>query len=144
MSILVQVMAWCRQATSHYLIQCWPRSLSPYDVTRPQGVDSEGIAIWVPIPSLCSTHNSNVTLTSWHLKSLAMWLFVKQYSLAKNRKHQSITGPLWGRIQLLLDSLKRPVIYKGFPYLHHDSVCPAGFPRGPYFLKNSLLLIMGP
>ena len=23
---LVQVMAWCRQATSHYLSQCWPRS----------------------------------------------------------------------------------------------------------------------
>ena len=29
-------MAWCRQATSHYLSQCWPISLSPYDVTRPQ------------------------------------------------------------------------------------------------------------
>ena len=24
------VMAWCRQATSHYLSQCWPRSMSPY------------------------------------------------------------------------------------------------------------------
>ena len=39
-STLVQVMAWCRQATSHYLIQCWPRSLSPYGVTRPQWVNS--------------------------------------------------------------------------------------------------------
>ena len=37
---LVQVMAWCRQATSHYLSQCWPRSLSPYGVTRPQWVNS--------------------------------------------------------------------------------------------------------
>ena len=35
-STLIQVMAWCRQATSHYLSQCWPRSLSPYGVTRPQ------------------------------------------------------------------------------------------------------------
>ena len=35
-SILVQVMAWCRQATSHYLSQCWPRYLSPYGVTGPQ------------------------------------------------------------------------------------------------------------
>ena len=35
-STLVQVMAWCRQATSHYLSQCWPRSLSPYGVTRPE------------------------------------------------------------------------------------------------------------
>ena len=37
-STLVQVMAWCRQATSHYMSQCWPRSLSPYGVTRPQWV----------------------------------------------------------------------------------------------------------
>ena len=35
---LIQVMAWCRQATSHYLSQCWPRSMSPYGVTRPQWV----------------------------------------------------------------------------------------------------------
>ena len=32
-------MAWCRQATSHNLSQCWPRSQSPYDVTRPKWVN---------------------------------------------------------------------------------------------------------
>ena len=37
-STLIQVMAWCRQATSHYLSQCWPRSMSPNGVTRPQWV----------------------------------------------------------------------------------------------------------
>ena len=37
-STLDQVMAWCRQVTSHYLSQCWPRSMSPYGVTRPQWV----------------------------------------------------------------------------------------------------------
>ena len=37
-STLVQVMAWCRQATGHYLNQCWPRSPMPYGVTRPQWV----------------------------------------------------------------------------------------------------------
>ena len=37
-STLVQVMAWCRQATSHYLSQCWPRFLLTYGVTRPQWV----------------------------------------------------------------------------------------------------------
>ena len=40
-STLVQVMAWCRQATSHYLSQCWPRSRSPYGVTRPQWVNKD-------------------------------------------------------------------------------------------------------
>ena len=38
-STLVQVMAWCCQATSHYLSQCWPRPMSPYGVTRPQWVN---------------------------------------------------------------------------------------------------------
>ena len=28
-STLIQGMAWCRQTTSHYLIQCWPRPKSP-------------------------------------------------------------------------------------------------------------------
>ena len=37
-STWVQVMVWCHQATSHYLSQCWPRSLSPYGVIRPQWV----------------------------------------------------------------------------------------------------------
>ena len=38
-SILVWVLAArCRQATSHYLNQCWPRSLSPYGVTIHQRV----------------------------------------------------------------------------------------------------------
>ena len=41
-STLVQVMAWCRQATSHYLGQCRPRSISPYGVTRPQWVNLYG------------------------------------------------------------------------------------------------------
>ena len=37
-STLVQVMAWCHQAASHYLSQCWPRYLSPCGVPRPQWV----------------------------------------------------------------------------------------------------------
>ena len=47
-SILVQVMAWCHQATSHYLNQCWPRSLPPYDIARPQRVNNHSIDIVFP------------------------------------------------------------------------------------------------
>ena len=32
-------MAWCCQAPSHYLNQCWPRSLPPYGIIRPQCVN---------------------------------------------------------------------------------------------------------
>ena len=34
----VEVMAWCRQASSHYLSQCRTNSISPYGVTRPRWV----------------------------------------------------------------------------------------------------------
>ena len=47
-TLLVQVMAWCRQATSHYLSQCWPRSLS-YGVTSHNGVTRPQ---WVKIDSI--------------------------------------------------------------------------------------------
>ena len=62
-STLVQVMAWCRQATSHYLSQCWHRSMSPYGITRPQWVNSHGIHClrqlcsrlpWVRISTTCA------------------------------------------------------------------------------------------
>ena len=39
-STQVQVMTLCYQETSHYLSQCWPRSMLPYGVTRPQYIKS--------------------------------------------------------------------------------------------------------
>ena len=41
-------MAWCHQATSHYLSQCWPRSMLPYGITSPQWLNSlwRSDAIW--------------------------------------------------------------------------------------------------
>ena len=53
-STLVHVMAWWCQATSHYLSQCWPSSLSPYDVTRPQ---------WVKAWNRCKKKKKNL----WNL-----------------------------------------------------------------------------
>ena len=37
---LVWVMAWCSHVTSHYLHQCWPRSMWPYVISRPQIVEA--------------------------------------------------------------------------------------------------------
>ena len=48
-STLVQVMAWCHQATSHYLNQCWPRSPTPYGVTRPRSDRHSGCCHIFPI-----------------------------------------------------------------------------------------------
>ena len=68
---LVQVMAWCRQAISHYLSQCWPRAMSPYGVTGLQWVKT---ALW----GVC-THTQNAlayTLRVNHIKKIK-WNAVK-------------------------------------------------------------------
>ena len=39
-STQVQVMAWCRQTTRQYLSRCWPKSMKPYGVSRPQNMSS--------------------------------------------------------------------------------------------------------
>ena len=39
-STLVPAMAWCCQAKSHYLSQCWPRFVSGYVITRPLWVNT--------------------------------------------------------------------------------------------------------
>ena len=67
-STLVQVMAWCQQATSHYLNQCWPRSMSPYGDTRPQ---------WVNISHL-KTFCSNVDSSRWDEdgNSMPQWVSI--------------------------------------------------------------------
>ena len=45
-STLVQVMAWCCQAMSCCLSQCWSRSMLPYGVTRPQRIKITGPEQW--------------------------------------------------------------------------------------------------
>ena len=59
-STLVPVMAWCRQATSHYLSLCWPRSMSPYGVIRPQWVNSLSQTLGIEVHVI---HISRVIIT---------------------------------------------------------------------------------
>ena len=53
-STLVQVMAWCRQA-SHCLSQCCPKSISPYGVTMPQWLNN---TVYLDRPGGCFTNVS--------------------------------------------------------------------------------------
>ena len=43
-STLAQVMAWCHEATSHCMSQCWPRSMSPYSITKQSGTEQNLVA----------------------------------------------------------------------------------------------------
>ena len=65
-STLIQVMAWCHQATSHYLSQCWPRFMSPYGVTRPQWVE---VSVILNLMFTCS-----YILEFMHRQAIALWL----------------------------------------------------------------------
>ena len=61
-STLVQVMAWCCQATSHYLSQCWPCTMSPYGVTSPQWVKVyQGIQQWYTQCYICCIVMGNIS-----------------------------------------------------------------------------------
>ena len=113
-STLVQVMAWCRQATSHYLSQCWPRSLSPYGITRPEWVkslyevsSSPGNCIHIHIlpEEMCVQNASWCQVMPYGITDLGQH-WIRKWLAAWG--HQAITwtkvlwqkpeaSPLWGR-----------------------------------------------
>ena len=69
---LVQVMACCHQATSHYLNQCWRSNPIPYGVTGPQWVNKNFLLAHIRIsrqsladlPSSFNTKHSQYLLKS--------------------------------------------------------------------------------
>ena len=54
---------WCLTAPSHYLSQCWPRSVSPYDVTGPHWVN---ISVHI---FLCVSVTPQLVTSSWRYKT---------------------------------------------------------------------------
>ena len=85
-STLVQVMAWCRQTTSHYLSQCWPSSMSPYGVIRPQ---------WVNIQLLdykLSMWNSNYGVFFHKLVTRLRWDWWSGLQIRNSNTHQPVNG----------------------------------------------------
>ena len=69
-STLVQVKAWCRQA----LNQCWPRSLLPYGVTRPQWVNVTATSPRGQWFNVCVQAAWNADVCKpWHVCLQAAW-----------------------------------------------------------------------
>ena len=77
-STLVQVMAWCRQVTIHYLSQRWLSPLSPYGIAKPQWVKWLHVKTNKSVSELLdsSPFSSNKTLT-------------KQFLLKKSTVHKT-------------------------------------------------------
>ena len=78
-STLVQVMAWCHQATNHYLSQCWSRSMSPNGISRPQWVNANHQCRRVPLVSPSYVFSS---FSKYHLIVFAHhWFFCRMANL---------------------------------------------------------------
>ena len=85
-STLIQVMTWCRQATSHYLSQCWSKSLSPHYITRPQWIKE------------CVSQQ-----VYWHIEAKTKWLpFYRQHFLRRTVVFWfKLNWNLFPRVQLI-------------------------------------------
>ena len=83
-SKLVQVMAWCRQATSHYMSQCWYRTPWPHGVTRPQWVNCVlNVSDFTPLFSH-GQRNRYPFVEGYHRKKSSKWdliVLAKTYHL---------------------------------------------------------------
>ena len=111
-STLVQVMAWCRQASSHYLSQCWPRSMSPCGVTRPQWVKIH--YEWLHQQTLLQHHvNSQINATP---KFLSVHVIVSHcfLSLYLKRIHGMYTKAM---ATLLTLSVNRALLFFKIDYI---------------------------
>ena len=118
-STLVQAMAWCRQAASHYLSQCWPRSLSPYGVTRPQWVNFIFEALWLS-PSKFQKKTLKISLFKLLVKFKYDWKiihFKSQPHLPGSTLIQRVVSswPETIHVYLPVNCLNRPVSQYFFP-----------------------------
>ena len=86
-------MAWCHQATSHYLSQCSPRSMLPYGVTRPQWVNSLWLSSFQLFTSILVDCFTSIDCHSTN------YVMLKEVDVCDEASHGDvfcITGPLWG------------------------------------------------
>ena len=91
-STSVHAKVWCRQVTSHYLNQCWPKSMSPYGVTR--------YALYDAAARLCSKWERG-----FHCKLRCHWLEgVRQRQIAAMMQDPWCFGSD-GKVALLMQRL---------------------------------------
>ena len=96
-SSFVQVMAWGCQAKSHYLSPCWPRSMFPYGITKPQYdiFSCDQAALWMVFSVRLSVRLSHlfdyvpIIVSSWNFQELSHWTRVRSMQKVKVRGQRS-------------------------------------------------------
>ena len=94
-------MAWCCQATSHYLSQYWPRSMSPYGITWQWWVTYWG-AVRFPVISIIFSFQSSIFFSF-----LIWWLFPGGPGSGKAKQCKSLVARYSGWIHLSMGELIR-------------------------------------
>ena len=95
-STLVQVMTWCRQATSHYLSQCWPSHCQVYLFTA------------VCVSSIKMMLHEHHDITN-HRQINCLFNSLFRLTTKEIPKHR-ITGPLWRESTNLMVIQQWPVV----------------------------------
>ena len=98
-STLVQVMAWCRQAASHNLSQCWPSFMSPNGVTRPQ---------WVEGPYFYRTHGRMCEIN---------WVTL-EYNDAVTHRNVALQTLIWNKFSCMKIAVFWFEFHSSFPNVH--------------------------
>ena len=144
-STLVQLMPWCTQASSHYLNQCWLKSLSPYGITRPRWVKDNKDLHFAATKHLIETYNPDL-ISSEFRRTLQLnfrW-WKKNPCNHKIPRQQIQLGHQWLSFVLLhspimsLSLVERKLLF-GLVSTHCDTIlCPWSWPTlaqaMPYYL----------
>ena len=126
-STLVQVIDWCRKATSHHLNQCRPRSMTPKGITRPQWASHISHLPELPFSNSNSKYRkiSNITRTLVRNIIRDHYIFIFDFTpginwLGKdNCKMRRETFKLWDLVWLRLEIWQYVMsVYLMHKYLH--------------------------
>ena len=133
-------MAWCRQATSHYLRQCWRRSISPYDITRPQWVNKSPPSVaymrqWIgsALDKIMACRlsapshylNQCWVIVDWTLRNKLLWNFNQNTNTVIHTNASEIIVCEMAAI------LSRGIWVNNWPWPSSCSSIPPGLPPDP-------------
>ena len=128
-------MTWCHQVTSHYLNQCWPRSMIPYGITRPQWVNAlSDMKSWQKYHTcyiMCGNINNCNNLHWQNAEPEEMVMLSWWPSL----------GLLWGTISSGLSHCNLLEDWNWKQYSNELQRLEGVLVQGTHFYKNSLTVI---
>ena len=127
---LVQVMAWCHQATSYYLSQCWPSYILPRGITGPWWVNGQSDTSFCTQPQPYMHEQGTMLISPKFMTIPGITMVYCQgfyYSIYYPNKLFHTPSPVAKLVSGVWDTASNwmellwfvdPNMHKGIPYLH--------------------------